>query len=84
MFIIFSRGDSKNRECQVDLQNDCVDEASQTRNKKHREIQTDTVEDLRYDNVNYDENSLIKFLRKKLDLIEDCLVENNQSSVFSS
>jgi hypothetical protein len=34
--------------------------------------------------VKYDENSLIKFLRKKLDLIEDCLVENNQSSVFSS
>ncbi len=34
--------------------------------------------------MKYDENSLIKFLRKKLDLIEDCLVENNQSSVFSS
>jgi hypothetical protein len=72
------------RECQTNLQNDSVEVASQTRNKKQKEVQTDLIEDLNNENVKYDEKSLLKFLKKKWSLIEMYFEENEQSTAFTS
>jgi hypothetical protein len=71
--------------CQADLQPKTIDSIAQTRSKKHKDVQTDTNESVFIENnqnINYD--AILKLLRRKLYIVEECLVENSQSNAFRS
>lgn len=71
--------------CQADLQPKTIDSTTQTRNKKNKEVQTDSTDSVIIENnqnINYD--AILKLLRRKLYIVEECLTENNQSNAFKS
>ena len=64
--------------------NSVTSTAVNTRPKKHKEVQTEIKEE---DNINQNTTSLskiLKILNNRTQLLEDAVIENNQSKAFLS
>lgn len=72
------------KECQINIQSALASTGVNTRPKKHRETQTELKEDEEISEKSSSLNKVMKILAKRGQLIEEALIENNQSTAFTS
>ena len=69
-----------NKECQINIQSALASTGVNTRFKKHKDTQTESKEDEDISEKSSSLNKINKILAKRGQLIEDALIENNQSN----
>lgn len=69
---------------QVNIQNELVSTGMQTRARKSKEVQTELDESREITDRDVDSNRVRRLFEKRAGLVEDAIMENNQSKAFNS
>lgn len=64
--------------------NSVTSTAVNTRAKKHKEVQTEIKEEDNFNENNTNLSKILKIISKRAQLIEDAVIDNNQSKAFLS
>ena len=79
-----NRTDIQDRGCQVNIQHEIVSTGAQTRQSKHKEVQTEVEDDKDTRMRDGDQQRVKRLFEKRFDIMEDAIIENNNTTAFTS